>query len=138
MQLKEIITSPVETVAPKDSLTDAAKSMMNRDLGWLPVADDGKVVGIITDRDIAIRGVAAGLDPKKTSVDEIMSKDVFSCSVDGTIEEACQMMEDEQVRRLVVLDDNDEIAGVVSLADLALHTRGSQSSEVLQKVSEPG
>lgn len=138
MQLKEIITHPVETVAPKDSLIDAAKSMLNRDLGWLPVADEGKVVGIITDRDIAIRGVAAGLDPKRTSVDEIMSKDVFSCSVEGTIEDACQIMEDEQVRRLVVLDDNDELAGVVSLADLALHTRGSQSSEVLQKVSEPG
>ncbi|MEO8132909.1 MAG: CBS domain-containing protein [Betaproteobacteria bacterium] len=137
MQLKEILTQPVETVAPEASLFDAARCMMTRDLGWLPVSDDGKVVGIITDRDIAIRGVAAGLDPKQTKVDAVMSRAVFACSVDGTVEEACQMMEDEQVRRLVVLDENEALAGVVSLADLALHTRGSQSSEVLQKVSEP-
>lgn len=136
MQLKEIITNPVETVAPQATLFDAAKSMMIRDLGWLPVADKGKVVGIITDRDIAIRAVAAGLDPQQTKVDEIMSRDVFACSAEGTVEEACRMMEEEQVRRLVVLDENDELAGVVSLADLAQHTRGSQSSEVLQKVSE--
>ena len=138
MQLKEIITHPVETVEPDASLFDAAKSMLVRDLGWLPVSDAGKVVGIITDRDIAIRAVAAGLDPQKTTVDAIMSRSVFACSVDGTIEEACQMMEDEQVRRLVVLDENDQLAGVVSLADLAQHNRGSESSEVLQKVSEPG
>ena len=137
MQLREIITNPVETVGPESSLQDAAKAMLAHDLGWLPVTEDGKVIGIITDRDIAIRGVAIGLDAKKTSVQDVMSREVFSCSSDGTVEDACTLMEEEQVRRLVVVDDNDELAGVVALADIALQTRGGQSAEVLKKVTEP-
>ena len=137
MQLKEIITSPAHTVPPDCTLFDAAKTMMSRDLGWLPVADSGKVVGIITDRDITIRGVAGGLDARKTKVEDVMSKDVFCCSIDGTVEDAANMMEDEQVRRLVVVDENEKIAGVVSLADLALDTREETSAEVLKEVSKP-
>jgi CBS domain-containing protein len=137
MQLKEIITTPAQTVAPDCSLFDAAKTMMSRDLGWLPVADSGKVVGIITDRDITIRGVAGGLDTRKAKVEDVMSRDVFCCSIDSTIEDAANMMEDEQVRRLVVIDKNEKIAGVVSLADLALDARGQTSSEVLKEVSKP-
>jgi CBS domain-containing protein len=137
MQLKEIITSPAQTVAPDCTLLDAAKTMMSRDLGWLPVADNGKVVGIITDRDITIRGVAGGLDSKKTKVEDVMTKDVFCCSIDSTIEDAANLMEDEQVRRLVVVDENEKIAGVVSLADLALDTGEETSHEVLKEVSKP-
>jgi CBS domain-containing protein len=137
MQLKEIITTPAQTVAPDCSLFDAAKTMMSRDLGWLPVADSGKVVGIITDRDITIRGVAGGLDTRKAKVEDVMSRDVFCCSIDSTIEDAANMMEDEQVRRLVVIDKNEKIAGVVSLADLALDARDQTSSEVLKEVSKP-
>ena len=137
MQLKEILTSPVETVGPESNLLDAAKTMLVRDLGWLPVEDDGKVIGIITDRDIAIRGVAAGLDSKKTMVQEVMSRDVFSCHSDATVEDACTLMEEEQVRRLVVLDEDEELIGIVSLADIAAQTRGGQSAEVLKKVTEP-
>jgi CBS domain-containing protein len=137
MQLKEILTSPVETVGPESSLLDAAKTMLARDLGWLPVEDEGKVIGVITDRDIAMRGVAAGLDTKKTMVQDVMTRNVFSCSSDGTVEDACALMEEEQVRRLVVLDDDDALVGIVSLADIALQTRGGQSAEVLKKVTEP-
>ena len=137
MQIKEIITSPVETVGPEASLLDAAKTMLARDLGWLPVEEEGKVVGIITDRDITIRGVAVGLDARKTMVQDVMTRDVFSCSSDATVEDACTLMEEEQVRRLVVVDDNDELVGIVSLADIALQTRGNQSAEVLKKVTEP-
>ena len=137
MQLKEILTSPVETVGPESTLLDAAKTMLSRDLGWLPVEDDGKIIGIITDRDIAIRGVAAGLDSKKTMVQDVMSRDVFSCPSDATVEDACTLMEEEQVRRLVVLDADEELVGIVSLADIAAQTRGNQSAEVLKKVTEP-
>lgn len=137
MQLKEIVTNPVETVGPESSLLDAAKTMLARDLCWLPVPEEGKVIGVITDRDITIRGVAAGLDAKKTKVQDVMTRQVFSCSSDGTVEDACTLMEEEQVRRLVVVDDNDELVGIVSLADIALQTRGGQSAEVLKKVTEP-
>ena len=137
MQLREIITSPVETVAPDSSLFDAAKTMMTRDLGWLPVTDEGKVVGIITDRDITVRGVAGGLDAKSTKVEDVMSRAVYACSIDGTVEDACNMMEDEQVRRLVVVDDDEKLTGVISLADVASQRSESQSGEVLKKVTEP-
>ena len=137
MQLKEIITTPAQTVAPDCTLFDAAKTMLDDDLGWLPVASNGKAIGIITDRDITIRGVAGGLDAKKTRVQDVMSKDVFCCSIDSTIEDAANMMEDEQVRRLVVVDKNEKIAGVVSLADLALDTKEETSHEVLKEVSKP-
>jgi CBS domain-containing protein len=138
MQLRDIVTSPVETVGPESTLFDAAKTMLTRDLGWLPVTDQGeKVVGIITDRDITVRGVAGGLDAKKAKVEDVMSRDVFSCSIDSTVEEVCSMMEDEQVRRVVVVDEDEKLAGVVSLADLASQTRGSESGEVLKKVTEP-
>jgi len=137
MQLKDIITNPVETIGPEATLADAAKIMLARDLGWLPVAEDGKVVGIITDRDITIRGVAAGLDAKKTTVGQAMTREVFSCPVDGTVEDACTLMEEEQVRRLVIVGEDDELVGIVSLADIAAQTRGAQSAEVLKKVTEP-
>ena len=137
MQLKEIITSPAQTVAPDSSLVDAAGIMKARDLGWLPVADRGRVVGILTDRDIAIRGVAGGLDVRSAKVEEVMSREVFSCSINSSVEEAANLMEEEQVRRLVVVDENDKIAGVVSLADLALDTRRGTSEEVLREVSKP-
>ena len=137
MQLKDIITDNVETISPDSSLQDAAKAMLTHDLGWLPVADSGKVVGVVTDRDITIRGVAAGLDARTSAVQDVMSREVFSCNVDDSIEDACTMMEDEQVRRLVVLDDDEQLVGIVSLADIALQTRGGESAEVLKRVSEP-
>ena len=137
MDLKDIITDTVETISPDSSLQDAANAMLTRDLGWLPVSDDGKIVGIVTDRDIAIRGVAAGLDPKTSSVEDVMTREVFSCNIDDSIEDACALMEDEQVRRLVVLDDDEQLVGIVSLADIALQTRGAESADVLKRVSEP-
>ena len=137
MELKNIITDAVETIGPNATLQDAAKAMLARDLGWLPDTDGGKVVGILTDRDIAIRGVAAGKDSKTSAVEDVMTREVFSCNVEDSIEDACSLMEDEQVRRLVVLDDDEQLVGIVSLADIALQTRGAQSAEVLKRVSEP-
>ena len=137
MHLKDIITDNVETIGPDASLQDAAKVMLARDLGFLPVQEDGKVVGVVTDRDIAIRGVAAGMDSKTSTVHDVMTREVFSCGVDDSVEDACAMMEDEQVRRLVVLDNDDELVGIVALADIALQTGAGQSAEVLKRVSEP-
>ena len=135
MQLKDIITTSVETVTPDASLADAAKIMKSQDLGWLPVTQDKRVMGIITDRDITIRCIAEGKDPRQCKVQDVMSRDVFACEIDDSIEDACKTMEEEQVRRLVVLDANENLVGVVSLADLAEQT--DESDEVLKKVTEP-
>ena len=137
MQLKEIMTSAVHTVAPGSSLVDAAKQMASGDIGWLPVAAGKKVVGIITDRDIAIRATAKGLDSNRTKVEDVMTLDVFSCPSDSSVKDVCNLMEKKQVRRLVIKDANDDLCGIVSLADIALQTGDSQSGEVLKKVSQP-
>lgn len=137
MQLKEIMTRSVETVAPEMFLVEAAKKMLSRDIGWLPVLENRQVVGIITDRDMAIRVIAAGLDSQQTKVQDVMTREVFSCSSDGKVEDACDVMEQNQVRRLVVMDTKRAMVGIVSLADIALQLRDEQSGKVLKEVSQP-
>ena len=136
MHLKEIMTSPVETVAPDASLAEAARKMLALQIGLLPVSKDKKIVGIVSDRDITIRAVAKGLDPERTKVQEVMTRDVFSCQAGGDVMEACSLMEEKQVRRLLVMDAADTPIGIVSLGDIALHLRREQSGDVLKKVSQ--
>jgi len=138
MKLSSIMTGGIETIPPQATLAEAAKKMASQDIGSLPVcADQRRVVGIITDRDITVRAVARGMDPNQTRVEEVMTRDVLSCSSDAEVEDACQLMEERQVRRLLVTDGNDMPVGIVSLSDIALCLRESQSAEVLKKISEP-
>jgi CBS domain-containing protein len=138
MKLSSIMTGGIETVPPQATLAEAAKKMASQDIGSLPVcAERRRVVGIITDRDITVRAVARGMDPNSTRVEEVMTRDVLSCSSEAEVSEACELMEKRQVRRLLVTDGNDTPIGIVSLGDIALCLRESQSGEVLKKVSEP-
>jgi CBS domain-containing protein len=138
MKLASIMTGGIETIAPHATLAEAAKKMASQDIGSLPVcAERRRVVGIITDRDITVRAVARGMDPNSTRVEEVMTRDVLSCSSDADVEHACELMEKRQVRRLLVTAQDDTPVGIVSLGDIALCLRESQSGEVLRKVSEP-
>jgi CBS domain-containing protein len=139
MKLSHIMTGGIQTVSPHASLAEAARKMASQDIGSLPVcAESRRVVGIITDRDITVRAVARGMDPNLTRVDEIMTREVLSCPVDSEVEDACDLMEKRQVRRLLVTDGADHRpVGIVSLGDIALCLREVQSGEVLKKVSEP-
>jgi CBS domain-containing protein len=143
MRLSHIMTGAIQTVAPGASLAEAAKKMASADIGSLPVCADGstksgkRVVGIITDRDITVRAVARGLDPNQTCVREVMTREVLSCPADSEVEAACDLMEEKQVRRLVVTDGEDAPIGIVSLGDIALCLRENRSGEVLKRVSEP-
>src|SRR4051812_28521905 len=139
MRLSHIMTGAIQTVAPGASLAEAAKKMASADIGSLPVCAENRktVVGIITDRDITVRAVARGLDPNRTSVQDVMTREVLSCPGDSDIEAACELMEEKQVRRLVVTDGDNAPIGIVSLGDIALCLRENQSGEVLKKVSEP-
>jgi CBS domain-containing protein len=137
MRLSNIMTGSIETVQPGATLAEAAKKMASQDIGSLPVCSERRVVGIITDRDITVRAVARGLDPNQTRVQDVMTKDVLSCSADSEISAACELMEKRQVRRLLVTDGEDTPVGIVSLGDIALCLREHQSGEVLRKVSEP-
>ena len=138
MKLASIMTGGIETIAPQATLAEAAKKMASQDIGSLPVcAERRRVVGIITDRDITVRAVARGMDPNSTRVEEVMTREVLSCSSDAEVDEACELMEKRQVRRLLVTGQDDMPVGIVSLGDIALCLRESQSGEVLKKVSEP-
>lgn len=138
MKLSHIMTGGIESVLPQATLAEAAKKMASQDIGSLPVcAEPRKVVGIITDRDITVRAVARGMDPSRTRVEEVMTREVLSCRSDADVEEACELMERRQVRRLLVTGDDDSPVGIVSLGDIALCLRENQSGEVLKKVSEP-
>ena len=138
MKLNEIMTREVEIVHPEDSLQTAAQKMRYRDIGFLPVCDGERLVGVLTDRDIALRATADGVDPRKSLSKEWITTPVVYCFDDQDVEEAAQLMREHQIRRLVILDrGNKRLVGVVSLGDLATNVEERQSGKVLQEVSEP-
>jgi len=136
MQVREVMTPNVEFVQSDDSLSQAARKMENLDVGALPVATGGELVGILTDRDIVIRAVAKGLDPEKHKVMEAVSEGVVTCEEGEDVKTVADMMEEKQIRRVVVRDRNAKVAGIVSLGDLALRMHREKSGEVLQEVSK--
>ncbi|HEX3033252.1 MAG TPA: CBS domain-containing protein [Bacillota bacterium] len=119
MILRDIMTAQVEKVSPESTALDAAKKMQSRDVGAIPVCQGDKVVGIVTDRDIALRVVAEGKDAKTTRCQDIMSKEVISGSLEMDVHEAAQLMADEQIRRLPVIEKGS-LVGIVAIGDLAV------------------
>src|SRR5262245_43436608 len=115
MKIHEVMTRGVETVLSGMTLEAAAKKMQTRNIGFLPVVDSERVVGVVTDRDIVTRAVSAGLRPHMTTVRDVMSKTVLSCYDDGTITEAALIMEKNLVHRLIVVDRHGRLVGIVSL-----------------------
>lgn len=138
MLVRDIMTPEVEVVRPDATLMEAARRMRDLDVGLLPVGDGRQVLGMLTDRDIAIRAVAEGRDPRTTPVREVMTEETISCYDDQDVTEAARLLEQKQLRRLLVLDRSKQLVGVVSLGDLALKG-GKQklSGGVLEAVSEP-
>ncbi len=138
MNVNEIMTCNAETIDSQATLTEAAQKMKQLDVGALPVWESGELAGMITDRDITIRGVAQGKDPTKTRVNEVMTPEVFYCFADDDIHEAAELMEEKCIHRLLVLDETNEPAGFVSLADFAVKSRDERLAwEILEKISEP-
>jgi CBS domain-containing protein len=128
MQLRDVMTTGVQLTDPAMRLKDAAVLMREGDFGLLPVGENDRLVGTITDRDITIRAVAEGKDPSTTTVREAMSQGVRYCFEDQTLEEAADLMSQAQVRRLPILDRDKRLVGIVALADLANETRASGSA----------
>jgi CBS domain-containing protein len=136
MLVKEIMTRDVEYVTNENTLMEAAGKMKDLDIGELPIVVGKEAVGIITDRDIAIRGVAHGLDPKAAKVVNVMSTELVACKEDDDIERAAKMMGSHKVRRLPVMDAEGNMSGVVSLGDLAMNLDKSLTGEVLMEISK--
>jgi CBS domain-containing protein len=132
----QIMSSEIAIARPQHSLQQAAYVMRELDTGFLPVGDNDRLVGIVTDRDIAVRGTADGMSPNAT-VGEVMSEDVKYCYEDDDIEEVARNMADIQVRRLPVVDRNKRLVGVLSLADIAVHDGGA-GGRAVRGISRPG
>jgi len=138
MQVREIMTRDVETIGHNATLTEAARMMKRLDIGALPIWQEGGVVGMVTDRDIALRSAAEGKDPSSTFVHEVMTPHVYTCYEDDDIHEAAEMMEEQSIHRLLVLNTDDEPVGFVSLGDFAVKSRDERLAwEILEKISEP-
>jgi CBS domain-containing protein len=137
MKVGQVMTVPVQVVHPSDTLRAAAEEMRALNVGSIPVADGDKAVGVITDRDLVVRAVALGHDPDTSTVSEVMSDVVQWCRPDTPIEEAAQLMKEHQIRRLVVVDDEHRLVGIVSLGDLAQGASDRLARETLEAISEP-
>jgi CBS domain-containing protein len=137
MRVSEAMTRDVRVANPGQTIRDVAKIMAEIDAGSMPVGENDRLVGIITDRDIAIRAVAAGKGPD-TPVRDVMSKEVKYCFEDEDLDHVAKNMGDIQVRRLPVVNRDKRLVGIVSLGDIAQTEDAETTGETVAKVSEPG
>ena len=137
MKISDVMTRDVATVRADQSAQEAATFMLEGDAGSIPVTENEQLIGMITDRDIAVRGVAQGRGPD-TPVRELMSEGLVVARVDDSVEDVADIMADAQVRRLPVVDEQENLVGIVSLGDLSRETEGEEAHEALEGVSQPG
>lgn len=136
MLCKEIMKEDVQCLSTNSTAEEAARAMRDENIGFLPVCDQvGKVLGTITDRDIAVRLVAAK-KPGTTVVEQLMSRQIISCSPNDDIELAQELMAANHKSRMLCLDDSGRLVGVISLSDIAQHEDGARSGETLRQVAE--
>lgn len=136
MKIEEIMTATVRCVPPDSPLAEAAGVMRELDVGSVPVRDADRLAGMLTDRDIVLRCVAEGRDPRRTTVRDVMSEGITYIYSDQEVEDAAELMEQKQIRRLPVLNREKRLVGIISLGDVALHTSNELSGEALKVVSQ--
>lgn len=137
MQAKEVMSSNIRIIPSNTSIQAAAELMRQMDIGMLPVTEDGQIVGMLTDRDIAIRAVAEGADPGATPARDIMSRDVISCYEDQDAREVATAMERHKIRRVVVVNRKNEATGIISVDDLAKYAETKPlADEVVKQFSK--
>jgi len=134
MLVKDVMTRHAEWIGPETTLLDAAKKMHDKEIGSLPVGENDRLIGMVTDRDIACRGVAQNLTPANTPVRKVMTEKIVWCFDDQAIEDAAHLMEGKKVRRLAVMNREKRMVGLLSVDDLA-HRAHGLSGEVLDEVT---
>ena len=138
MKVSECMSSDVEVVTPDQSIREAAQFMLRADAGAMPVGDGDRLIGMVTDRDITVRGVAEGLSPD-ASVRDVMSEDLIYCYDDDDVANVAIQMGDAQVRRLPVLSrDGDRLVGIVSLGDISRSEQADAAQVALDGITDPG
>jgi CBS domain-containing protein len=137
MRIKDVMTTSVECVRPETTLQEAAVKMKSLNVGSLPVCEGDRPIGIVTDRDIVVRAIADGRDPRTARVPEVMTAEVVSVPETADVKDAARLMKDRQIRRIVVVDANKRVVGIVSLGDIAVDAHDDKmSGDVLEKVSK--
>ena len=137
MKVSDVMTREVQTIRPEQTAQEAASFMLSADAGSIPVSEGDRLIGMITDRDIAVRGVAKGHGPD-TPVRDLMTDDLIVVRSDDDIEEAAEKMSGAQVRRLPVIDDQERLCGIVTLGDLSRDADQDCAGQALEGVSKPG
>ena len=137
MNIQDVMTADVSFAAPDTSILEIARKMRDADIGSLPVVENDRLVGMVTDRDIVVRVVAEGGDVGTKTARDAMSPGVLYCFSDDSIEAVLENMGDQQIRRLPVVNRDKRLVGVVSLGDLALSGKRKAAGEVLQEISQP-
>jgi CBS domain-containing protein len=140
MEVKDIMTPDPACCTPDATLQRAAEMMVEHDCGEIPVVENVasmKPVGVITDRDITCRTVAKGLNPLGMTVSECMTAPAVTVTPDTSLDECCRILEEKQIRRVPVVDENGSCCGIVALADIARHAKERETAEVVKEVSEP-
>jgi CBS domain-containing protein len=137
MKVSEVMTRDVQTIRPDQPVQQAASFMLSADAGSIPVTEGDRLLGMITDRDIAVRGIAKGHGPD-TPVRELMTNDIVCVRIDDDCEEAASKMGEAQVRRLPVIDEQERLCGIVSLGDLSRETDEETAGQALEGISQPG
>lgn len=138
MKVSELMTKNPATAMPNSGLQEVAQMMRDCDCGAIPVVENDKVVGVITDRDITIRVVAENKNLQDVKVRDVMSKQVYTAKESDDVRDVANQMEKHKVRRVPVVDDQGKCVGIVSQADIALNTTDRTTADLVQKVSEPG
>ena len=134
-QVRDVMTGNPTTCEPSATLVDAAKVMAREDIGPVPIVENGRLVGIVTDRDIIVRAVAEGRDVTSTTVKDVASKDLVTVTPDEDLDQALKLMGQRQVRRIPVVE-GDQVVGIVSQADVARAADEEKTGEVVQQISE--
>jgi len=132
--VKDAMTSDVKTATPSLSLTDAAKLMKQEDVGSVPVVDGERLIGMLTDRDIVVRGIADGSDPHAVKAGDIASRDVVTVRPDDDLDDALRLMAQHQVRRLPVVEDG-HLVGVLAQADVAHEAKEKAVGQLVEEIS---
>ena len=134
--VRDVMTPGVRTVSPAQSLADAAEVMKGEDVGSVPVVEEGRLAGIVTDRDIVTRAVAERRDPQTVKVEEIASRDLVTVEPEQDLDEALALMARHQVRRLPVVEEG-RLVGMLAQADVALEGKEKKGGETVEEISQP-
>lgn len=140
MNSNEVMTKDPSCCVASDTAFDAAQLMKSENVGSIPVVKDNdtrKLEGIVTDRDLALKVVAAGLDPKNANVGDVMTTSVITCRPDANVDEVIELMEEHQVRRIPIVDENDRLVGIIAQADIATRIEEpNRTAEVVESISQ--